>query len=58
MSSIVRYEPRVNDAVQAFMNRTEQVYVSTSKVCDFKIGFYSSHSTSLPRSDIVGKSAS
>lgn len=37
MSSIVRYEPRVNDAVRAFMDRTEQLYASTDKVCDFKL---------------------
>lgn len=37
MSSIVRYEDRVNDAVRAFMARTEELYATTGRVCDFKL---------------------
>ena len=37
MSTIVQYEPRVNETTQAFLDQTEKLYVSTGKICDFKL---------------------
>jgi hypothetical protein len=35
MSSLVQYEPRVNDTVRVFLARTEELYAAPGKTCNF-----------------------
>ncbi|EXJ58261.1 hypothetical protein A1O7_05686 [Cladophialophora yegresii CBS 114405] len=35
MSSLVQYEPRVNDTVRVFLARTEELYAAPGKSCNF-----------------------
>lgn len=35
MSSLIQYEPRVNETVRAFLKQTEQLYATPGRVCDF-----------------------
>ena len=37
MSALVQYEPLVNDMLGVFLERTEELYASTSNVCNFPI---------------------
>lgn len=35
MTSLVHYEPMVDDTTEVFLDQTEKLFASTNKVCDF-----------------------
>lgn len=35
MSSIVQYEPRVNETVRVFLAQTERLYAASGEICNF-----------------------
>lgn len=37
MSTIVQYEPRVNETTRVFLDQTEKLYAAPGKICDFKL---------------------
>lgn len=37
MSTIVQYEPRVNETARVFLDQTEALFANTGRICDFKL---------------------
>lgn len=37
MSALVQYEPLVNEVIELFLTRTEQIFATQDKVCDFAL---------------------
>lgn len=37
MSTIARYEPRVNETARVFLQQTDKLFVQTGRTCDFKL---------------------
>ena len=37
MSTMVQYEPLVNEVIELFLERTQQIYAAPGKVCDFAL---------------------
>lgn len=37
MSTIVQYEPRVNETTRVFLDQTQRLFADTGRVCDFKL---------------------
>lgn len=37
MSTIVQYEPRVNETARVFLQQTDKLFAQTGRICDFKL---------------------
>jgi hypothetical protein len=37
MSALVQYEPLVNEVIELFLERTQQIYAGSGKICDFAL---------------------